>query len=274
MPAPASARQSNMPAAENWKDHLPLKVVNVLTFVFLFTTNIYSAFKPERFGRTTYLTPAGYVFYTWTLIDILLLGYVVYQFFDSSAGAIHGVGWRFPIIGVLNAIFVHVYVTEHYIVGFIFACLVAAAVSTAYYNLAAHHPARSLGDTVFVHLPFSLWHAWSIVLVLISGFALFTHGHHTKHASVLSRILVVAAEAFLALTAIGYAFRSREGDVAGAAVLAFTLYGIYDAQRDDVIRYCALAGFIVSLLSIVKSLYFTFAGDRGVSLGTDDERRP
>lgn len=40
---------------------------------------------------------------------------VVYQFFDSSAGAIHGVGWRFPIIGVLNAIFVHVYVTEHYV---------------------------------------------------------------------------------------------------------------------------------------------------------------
>lgn len=113
------------------------------------------------------------------------------------------------------------------------------------------------------------------MLVLISGFALFTHGHHTKHASVLSRVFVVAAEAFLTLTAIGYAFRSREGDVAGSIVLTWVLYGIYDAQRDEVIRYAALAGFILSLLAVVKALYFTFVSrDGGVSLGEDDERRP
>ena len=66
--------------------------------------------------------------------DILLLGYVIYQFFDDSAEAVHGIGWRFAIIGVLNAIFVHVFVTGHYIVAFIFAGLVAASVSTAYYR--------------------------------------------------------------------------------------------------------------------------------------------
>ncbi|GAA5968830.1 hypothetical protein JCM8115_006467 [Rhodotorula mucilaginosa] len=264
-----------MPTANNWNDHLPLKIVNVLTFVFLFSTNIYSAFKPYGFGRDTYFTPASYVFYTWTLIDILLLGYVIYQFFDDSAEAVHGIGWRFAIIGILNAIFVHVFVTGHYIVAFIFAGLVAASVSTAYYSLAAHHHSRSLGDTLFIHLPFSLWHAWSIVLVLISGFALFTHGHHKSHPSVLSRVFVLAAEAFLTLTAIGYAFRSREGDVAGAVVLTWVLYGIFDHQRDDVIRYGALAGFILALLAVVKSLYFTFvARDGGVSLGNDDERRP
>ncbi|GAA5993108.1 hypothetical protein JCM10908_003109, partial [Rhodotorula pacifica] len=117
--------------------------VNVLTFIFLFSTNIYSSFKPHGYGRDTYFTPSG---------DILLLGFVIYQIFDSSAEAIHGIGWRFAIIGVLNAIFVHVFVTEHYIVAFIFAALVAAAVSTAYYSLAAHHHSRSLGDTLFVHL--------------------------------------------------------------------------------------------------------------------------
>jgi hypothetical protein len=57
--------------------------------------------------------------------DILLLGYVIYQFFDDSAEAVHG---------ILNAIFVHVFVTGHYIVAFIFAGLVAASVSTAYYR--------------------------------------------------------------------------------------------------------------------------------------------
>ncbi|POY71653.1 hypothetical protein BMF94_5348 [Rhodotorula taiwanensis] len=262
-----------MPSTSNWADQLPLKIVNVLVFAFLFSANIYSSFK--SYGRETYFTPAAPVFKTWTLIDILLLGFVIYQFFDASNEGVRLVGWRFAIVGVLNAIFVHVFVSNHLIVAFIFACLVAASVSTVYYSLAAHHHQRSIGDTLFVHLPFSLWHAWSIVLVLISGFALFTHGHHKAHPSVLSRIAVVAAEAFLTLTAIGYAFRSREGDVAGSIVLTWTLYGIYQHQRDDVIRYAALAGFILSLIAVLKSLYFTFVSrDRGVSLGNDDERRP
>jgi len=85
-----------------------------------------------------------------------------------------GIGWRFALVGILNAIFVHVWVTRHYIVAFIFALLLASSISTAYYSLTAHYGPKSIGDTLFVHLPFSLWHAWSIVLVIISAFSLFT----------------------------------------------------------------------------------------------------
>ncbi|GAA5878512.1 hypothetical protein JCM8547_008436 [Rhodosporidiobolus lusitaniae] len=264
-----------MPSANHWNDHLLLKVVNILTFVFLFSSNTYGAFQPHAAGRDTYFTPASYVFYTWTLIDLLLLGYVIYQFLDNSHDTIHGVGWRFALVGILNAIFVHVFVTRHFIVAFIFALLLASSVSTIYYSLSAHYKPKGLGDALFVHLPFSLWHAWSIVTVLISAFALFTHGNHHSHPSVLSRILVVVAEAFLGLTAVGYAFRDRRGDIAGAAVLAFTLFGIYDNQHDKVIKYFALASAIVSLLAVVKSLYFTVvARDGAIALGEDDERRP
>jgi hypothetical protein len=87
--------------------------------------------------------------------------------------------------------------------------------------------------------------------LLISGFALFTHNNHL-HPSVLTRILVCAALAFLAVTSWGYAFRSRNGDLAGAIVLAWTLYGIYDYQSDKTIHYFALASFIFSILAIGK----------------------
>ncbi|TNY22930.1 hypothetical protein DMC30DRAFT_348099, partial [Rhodotorula diobovata] len=225
-------------------------------------------------GRETYFTPAAWVFNVWTIINALLLGFVVYQFFAPSREVVDGIGWRFALVGILNAIFVHVWVTRHYIVAFIFALLLASSISTAYYSLTAHYGPKSIGDTLFVHLPFSLWHAWSIVLVIISAFSLFTHSHR-NHPSTLSVILVVVAEAFLTLTAVGYAFRSREGDIAGSAVLFCVLLGIYQEQASQVIRYCALAGAIVSGLAIVKSLYFTFVSrDRGVSLGSDDERRP
>ncbi|GAA5868629.1 hypothetical protein JCM1840_005517 [Sporobolomyces johnsonii] len=265
-----------MPSETNhWNDHLLLKVVNVLAFLFLFSSNTYGALTPHGKGRETAFTPAGYVFYTWTIIDILLAGFVIWQFFDASHDAIHGVGYRFALVGVLNSIFIHVFVTRHFIVAFIFALLVASSVSTVYYSLAAHYPPKGLADYAFVHLPFSLWHAWSIVTVLISAFALFTHGGHHTHPSVLTRILVCVALAFLAVTSVGYAFRSRKGDVAGALVLAWTEYGIYAYQTDHVIRYFALGSFIVSLAAIVKSLYFSFvANDGAISLGDDSERQP
>ncbi|BGP42051.1 hypothetical protein JCM10449v2_006053 [Rhodotorula kratochvilovae] len=263
-----------MPATNNWSDNLPLKIANILTFVFLFGSNTYGSLNPHGTGRETYFTPASWVFYVWTIINALLLGFVIYQFFAPSHDVVHGIGWRFPLVGILNAIFVHVFVTRHYIVAFIFAILLASSVSTVYYSLSSTYHPGSIGDTLFVHLPFSLWHAWSIVTVFISAFALFTHSHH-GHPSTISTILVVAAEAFLTLTAIGYAFRSREGDIAGSAVLFATLLGIYQEQPSAVIRYAALAGAIISGLAIVKSLYFTFVSrDRGVSLGSDDERRP
>jgi hypothetical protein len=46
------------------------------------------------------------------LINLLLAGYVVYQFFDHSHDAIHGVGWRFAAIGLLNSVFLHLFVSQ------------------------------------------------------------------------------------------------------------------------------------------------------------------
>ncbi|KAM0790758.1 hypothetical protein ACM66B_004609 [Microbotryomycetes sp. NB124-2] len=264
-----------MPSANHWNDHLALKIVNVAVFVFLFSSGLYSAMSPSGHGgKETYITPAPYVFQTWTLIDLLLLGYVVYQFFDSSHDAIHAVGWRFALVGVLNAIFLHTYVTHHLIVAFIFSLFTASTVSTVYYTLSVAS-AKGLGDVLFVHTPWSLWHAWSIVTVFISGFAAFTHGGHGRHPSVVVKVLVVLSCAFFAITAWGYAFRTRQGDIAGAIVLAWTLFGVYDEQHNKLIHYFALACFIVSLFAIVKSLYFTFvARDSGrISLG-NDERAP
>ncbi|KAM0749644.1 hypothetical protein T439DRAFT_326525 [Meredithblackwellia eburnea MCA 4105] len=266
-----------MPAGlSSWSDHLFLKLVNLVAFFFFFGTGLYGSLNPNGHhgGKITYFTPASYVFYIWTIIDLLLLGYVIYQFFDISHHATHGVGWRFALVAVLNAIFLHVFVTGHYIVAFIFALLVASTVSTVYYSLRAHYPAETTPDVVFVHLPFSLWHAWSIVTVLISAFAAFTHGGHSGHPGVAVKILVVIAEAFLATTAWGYAFATKKGDIAGAAVLAWTLYGIYDFQHNGLIRYFALGSFIFSLFAVAKSLYFTFGRSDGAIALDSGERAP
>lgn len=50
-------------------------------------------------------------------------------------------------------------------VAFVFSLFVFSSVSHIYYSLRAHHANHSGLDTLFVHLPFSLWHAWSLVTV-------------------------------------------------------------------------------------------------------------
>lgn len=67
------------------------------------------------------------------LIHLLLLGTIIYQWFPGGKVVIiDGISWRFPLLGVLNAIYVHLWATQHYIVAFIFALFVSSAVTVGY----------------------------------------------------------------------------------------------------------------------------------------------
>lgn len=255
-------------AGERW----PLKLVNVLVFVFFFSSSLYSVLTPGGAPKTTYITPAAWGTYVWTLIDILLLGLVVVQFTDAGyEPVIEGLGFRFAIIGVLNAVFVWLNHHNHYIVGFIFSILLAAAVSETYWQLKAKHQPKSGLAAIFVHLPFSLWHAYAVFTMVIAGAQVFGKDALHQKAGLATKIAAVVAIAFLTSTSVGYAFHSGRGDVAGAAVIAFELLAIFTAHRHPaVIHWFALAGFIISTLACLKALFFSA---RSGSL-TDDERAP
>jgi len=46
-----------------------------------------------------------------SIIHLLLLGAIVYQFFDAGKRVIiDGIGWRFPLLAVLNSIYVGTWV--------------------------------------------------------------------------------------------------------------------------------------------------------------------
>lgn len=108
-------------ANDSWKDGIFLKVVNVIVYFLFLGSNIYSIAGPEdvyRSGKETYFTPAPYAFAIWSLIHLLLLGTIVYQFFPSGKRVvIDGISWRLPLLAVLNAIYVNVWARGHYVVG-------------------------------------------------------------------------------------------------------------------------------------------------------------
>lgn len=83
-------------------------------------------------GKETYITPAPFAFLIWSVIHLLMLGTIIYQFFDAGkAVIIDGISWRFPLLAVLNSIYINVWAKEHYIVAFVFSLLMSFTVTVS-----------------------------------------------------------------------------------------------------------------------------------------------
>lgn len=271
-----------MPSDHSWKDGILLKVVNVIVYILFLGSNAYTIISPKSIyygGKETYFTPASWAFGIWSLIHLLLLGTIVYQFFPHGKRVIvDGIGWRFPLLAVLTAVYVWLWAKHHYIIAFIFSLLVSSAVSHIYYIVKRRHSPESLNDELWVHLPFSLYHGWTTVLVILTAFEAFGVNAHTHHAGVFTKVFVFLGLLFLEATSAAYAFSSPEGDLAASIAIAWSLFAIFAHQRSSAfIHWSALAFALLSLFWILKSLYGHFVGYRSRRRGgilDDPERAP
>lgn len=164
---------------------------------------------------------------------------------------------------------------------------------TADYSLKTHYTARTTSDFLFVHLrtspfvpsldrpdppsAFSLYHAFSLYLLLLSFLTAFTHSP-SSHPSLITLILTLFSLWLLALTAWGYALSSKAGDLAGAAVLTWTLTGVVThlkahgqtGKREEVIFWAAVValGFAgTGTFKVSLKLTISLAGANAVRTG-------
>lgn len=182
-------------ASAQWKDGLLLKILNVVVYFLFLGSNIYTLASPHSiYGnlKQTYFTPAVWAFFAWSIIHFLLLGTVIYQFTSAHAKAvvIDGISWRFSVLAVLNAAFVAVWAHQQFIAAFILSLLVSASVTHIYYIVKKNHSPESLGDELFVHLPFSMWHGWATVIVLVTAFEAFGINAAKHHAGIWTKVFV------------------------------------------------------------------------------------
>jgi len=212
------------------------------------------------------------------LIHLLLLGTVIYQFFpDGKRIVIDGISWRFALLAVLNAIYVNLWATHHYIVAFIFALLVSSTVTHIYYVVKKFHEPSNIADELFIHLPFSLYHGWTTVLVVLTLFEAFGVNAHTQGAGVWTKVFVFLALFFLEGTAAAYAFSTPEGDLPASIAIAWSLFAIFAQQRSSgFIHWSSLAFAILALIWVVKSAVGlgTRSWHRGGIVLEDEERAP
>ncbi|KAF7315278.1 hypothetical protein MIND_00042200 [Mycena indigotica] len=263
--------------SSSWKDGILLKLVNIL-FVFLFLgSNIYTYASGTYYGgKETYITPAPWAFLIWSLIHLLLLGTLVYQF--TAAGksvVIDGISWRFPLLVVLNSIYVNFWGKGHYVIAFIFSLFVSSAVTHIYYVVKKYHVAESLGDELFVHLPFSLYHGWTTVLVVITAFQAFGVNSQTHGAGIWTKVFVFLALFFLEGTAATYSFSSVEGDLPASIAIAWSLFAIFAQQNGSgFVHWSSLVFAILALVWVIKGAYGVFVRSRGGVRLDDAERAP
>ncbi|WWC65292.1 uncharacterized protein I303_107909 [Kwoniella dejecticola CBS 10117] len=259
-------------------DGLIIKLVNIVVYAVSLGSNVYSVAGPEDMygsSKVTYITPSYYAFYVWSLIHLLLLGTIIFQFTSRGKSIIvDSISWRFALLGIFNSVYIFFWSRHWYILAFVLSLLVSATVSQIYYVVKRDHSDKeSLGEEAFVHLPFSLYHGWTIVLVVLSLFEAFGVNAHTHKAGIWTKIFVFLAFVFLETTAAAYAFASKEGDAAGAAAITWALFAIFIHQTSSkFIHWSAFAFFLLSLLAIIKSLISTIRGNG--TLLHDEERAP
>lgn len=144
--------------ADSWRDGILLKIVNVIVYLFFLGSNVYTVAAPQGIyyhGKETYITPAPWAFLIWSLIHVLLLGTIIYQFFPQGKRVIiDGISWRFPLLAVLNAVYVNLWATRHYIIG-LFSYLVQCCAFTN--TLLAFVFALFVSSAVTVRTAFPSW---------------------------------------------------------------------------------------------------------------------
>ncbi|CAG8685007.1 1751_t:CDS:2 [Cetraspora pellucida] len=115
------------------------------------------------------------------------------------------------------------------------------------------YPSQDKYELFLIHIPFSLYHAWIFVLTILTTFASFTpykSNINDEGPTIVVLVLVIIALILMEVVAIVYIERFK--DVAGASIIAWTLFGIAVEQEDLLIHWIALALMVLCGLHIFK----------------------
>ncbi len=155
----------------------PYKWWNLLFFLGMITVNVLSVTVPLG-GRSTgeisdmyhtYLTPAGYAFSIWSLIYILLAGFIIYQFrqHTGSRDSVQAIRFWFVLSCVFNMAWLFLW---HYLY---LELSLAAMVLMLFTLIVIYRSTRRItepttGERWLIKLPFSIYLGWISVATIVN----------------------------------------------------------------------------------------------------------
>ncbi|CAG8468168.1 3699_t:CDS:2, partial [Cetraspora pellucida] len=176
-----------------------------------------------------------------------------------------GIHWHFVGVSLLNTLWLALWDDDLLFLSWIVILIVACQITHIYRTLHEHHQPEGWLDNLFIHLPFTLYHAWIVIVAVLTTFATITpektyhnvttDGTTTQVAdspAIIVQLVVILGLIFLETTAVAYI--EKKEDYAGAGVIAWTLYGIWCGQEDPVIHWAALILAVIATIYLFKPL--------------------
>jgi len=219
-----------------------LKAANVVAFISFIVVNfivhVNDPQKPDEPNTNgtsitcnftipeTHLLPAQYTFGIWGLIYALLLGFIIYQWTEAAdIATINGVQYYFVIASILNISWLLILTSKNLILldAFVLAAL-SVVTFRAYDNIATYYPPKNIPDRLFIHYPFTIYAAWTLIGTILNFWA----------AIPLLDTVFVSTFAIICLGIVGISFVDyhERHDVVFAATIAWALVGIAIRQAN------------------------------------------
>jgi hypothetical protein len=183
-------------------------------------------------ANPTLITPAGYVFFIWGIIYILLGIFVVFQALPGQRekGYQERIGWLFVLSGMVNIAWLFLWQFGYLSLSVILMFLLLATLIAIYLRLNIGKSAVSLREKLVVHLPFSVCFGWitiaSIANVAVTLVSMNWDGFGISQETWAFLIVVIA----LLITLLVVATRK---DIAYGLVVIWALLGIAVKQSGN-----------------------------------------
>lgn len=239
---------------------------NILLFLGVIAVNTLAVVLPLG-GRSTGeisdmyptpITPAGYAFMIWSVIYLLLAGFVIYQANRSyeNRDSVQAIGIWFVVSCVLNMAWI---VLWHYLY---IEWSLAAMIALFFSLLIIYRKTRAItfptrGETWFVRLPFSIYLGWISVATLVN-IAVVLSKHEWNGLGLSSPQRAILMLAIGAVLAVLISFRPRDGVLPLVFVWAYIAIAV--KQQDT--RNVYLTAGTLAIILFVYAIWLLFIRTR------------
>jgi hypothetical protein len=197
-------------------------------------------------------TPAGYTFGIWGVIYLLLACFVVYQALPAQRcnQSLERISRLFIWSCVANALWIFFWHYELIMVSLLLMIALLALLVLIYRSLEFGNDSTSIGERVFINLPFAMYTGWISVATIanISAMQAALQWNDKGLGAIDWTLLKLAVAG-----AIGSAIVVRNRDFVFALVVAWAAFGIASGQAST--RMVAGAAVTVGGVAVLLSIY-------------------
>ena len=245
----------------------PYRWWNVIAFAAMLTVNILSNALPIG-GRTTqeisnqyyiYLTPAGYAFSIWSVIYILLAGFVIYQLRKDTGtrDSVLAVGIWFILSCLFNIAWLLLWhnLQIEWSVGAMLLLLLSVFII---YRKTQRILRPTTGETWLVKLPFSLYTGWVSAAFLVNlGIVIYKNGWSPFGLSQEGCSIVLLCLGAVLAAAISYP--SLDSILPLVFVWAYTAIGIEHSDVEGIL----MTSLGLAVILVVYAIWLFLIRNRG-----------